>query len=724
MPTIKLTDALGLDEDITLADRSALRQYFQQLPSLRLNNLDLAKLGGLTLDQPALTSLSTGVSFDKPIPIGAGSPDLSVSAGAHASFAIIKRVPGTTSLPDVSADDVDLPADSCYVSFGIDASVGANVGAGAGSLTFGVAPSSTITIVNYRTFPLHQGVTLLDALQGTVGGFVIPAGVDDLNALPQGALTTVTGTGSLTLSVTANLLAIANPLASVTLPGPLPALAVSAGGTATVNASYEISCSYQICARKLDSGKVRLGWYREQSSEIQVGATVSANVSASLGSTDLFSTIVVKISADPAADLNELAQAKLSDDEIAAIRDAVKAAVQRKLELALSAQLSATQSEDASFSYEIDLAALTPDSRKALEQALRGDLSSLHASSLPGISCMSSAWEKARTTGISFHVNLLGILNVGSIATLTKSGRVLYEPATGALVITDQLSAARIQSTQVNFGADTQKLRKVMSESFLITVAYSGAQRKTGGPALRFSHSYFDLENQTGVPQMLHMLRTGLALGLFSLQESAAPPGIQDFGRTMVHATTEYDDALATVVFLDPNGTPLTHPFYEQMGRNALQYLVSDTDQDAVRRKPAIDDALWAQMRAQGQPGIASLFPAVPPSFVAAITADYSAIVWWADAMTGAAQRLAKIRQWLDANPAASVDDATFQSLRADLADHLKRVVADTREEFGKPWGLLAMNEAAAHKPGATILVVGPRLVRSKERLLAAVSKP
>ena len=143
-----------------------------------------------------------------------------------------------------------------------------------------------------------------------------------------------------------------------------------------------------------------------------------------------------------------------------------------------------------------------------------------------------------------------------------------------------------------------------------------------------------------------------------------------------------------------------------------------------MRRKPAIDDALWAQMRAQGQPGIASLFPAVPPSFVAAITADYSAIVWWADAMTGAAQRLAKIRQWFDANPAASVDDTTFQSLRADLADHLKRVVADTREEFGKPWGLLAMNEAAAHKPGATIVIVGPRLVRSKERLLAAVAKP
>ena len=724
MTTIKLTDHLGLDEDVTLAPSSALLQYFQQVPSLRLDSLDLAKLGGLTLDQPALTALSTGISFEQPIPIGAGAPDLSVQAGVHGSFALIKRAPGTASLPDVLADDIDIPENACYVSFGIDASVGAGIEAGSGALTFGVAPGATITIVNYRSFPLNQGVTLWDAVRETVGGYLIPARTDDLAALPQGGLTTVTGTGSLKLSVTADLLAISNPLASVSLPAPLPALAVSAGGSVTVDASYEVACSYQICAHKLDTGKVRLGWYREQSSEIQVGATVSEGVSAGFGSTDLFSAIVGRISADPAADLNELAEAKLSDNQIAAIRAAVKAAVQRKLELALSTELSATQSGSAAFLYEIDLAALTAESRQALEQALRGDLSSLHASSLPGISCVHSVWEAVRTTGVSFHVNLLGILNVSSIATLTRSGKVMYEPATGALVITDQVTAARIQSTQVNFGADTQKLRQVMSESFLITAVYQGAQRQTGGPALRFSHSYFDLQNQTGRGQMQQMLRTGLALGLLSAQEADAPQDIQDFGRTMIHATTEYDDGLATAVFLDPNGAPLAQEFYEQMGRNAVQYLVKDGDVDAVRLRPAIDDTLWAQMKEQGQPGFALLFPFVSAPLLGAITADYSTIVWWADAMAGAAQRLAAIRQWFDARPTASLDDATFQRLRSGLADHLKQVAANTTEEFGQPWGLLAMNEAANHRPGATILIAGPSLVRMKERPLAAVAKP
>jgi hypothetical protein len=34
------------------------------------------------------------------------------------------------------------------------------------------------------------------------------------------------------------------------------------------------------------------------------------------------------------------------------------------------------------------------------------------------------------------------------------------------------------------------------------------------------------------------------------------------------------------------------------------------------------------------------------------------------------------------------------------------------------------MNEAANHRPGATILIAGPSLVRMKERPLAAVAKP
>lgn len=724
MPTIQLTDQLGLDANVKLADSSALLKYFKQLPALRLTNLDLSKVGGLTLDQPAIESLSTGVSFEQPVSAGDGGPGISIEAGAHGSFAVIKATPASQSLPDVLSDDVDIPEDTCYVSFGVDASVGVDISAGSGILSFGVTPGTQITIENYHRFPLRHDITLLDALRDTVGTFVIPARTEDLAALPVDGVATVTGAGSLKLSVTADLLAVSNPLASVSLPEPLPGLAVAAGGSVQVGASYKIGCQYQICARRVDANTIRLGWYHDRSREISVQATVSESLSATFGSTDLFSTIVSRISSDPAADRQELAKANLTSDQITAIQGAVHAAVERKLKLALHTEIFATGIGDATFLYDINLAALTGESRQALEQALQGDFSAIHGATLPGISCVKSIWETVRKTGVKLQVNLLGILNIGSIATLTQTGSVMFEPATGALVITDKSSAQRIRSEQVNFGADTQKLRHVMAESFLITTAYHGTQRTVSGPSLHFSHSYFDLENQTSRGKMLHMLRTGVALGLFSGEEADAPKEIADFGRTMIHISTEYDDGLANGLFLDRAGAPSPHEFYENAGRTAVQFLVAQGDQDDVRLQPAVSNTLWAKMKDLGQPGFPSLFPNLAAPLLGAVTADYSTIVWWANAMTGAAQRLAAIRQWFDRNPVASTDDPGFQRLRQDLADHLKQVAAKTTEEFGKPWGLLAMNEAANRKPGAAIVITGPNLVRAKERALTAAASP
>src|SRR5262249_46376914 len=157
---------------------------------------------------------------------------------------------------------------------------------------------------------------------------LIPASTADLAAMPPDSVITVTGTGTLTLHVTANLLAITNPLASLTLPGPLPAASVTAGGSVSIGASYQVSGSYQVCAHKLGDGKVRVGWYREKASQIKVSATVSEGLSAGFGSTDLVSTVVGVISAKPEADLQELAAAQLSEAEIARIEAAIKASVQ------------------------------------------------------------------------------------------------------------------------------------------------------------------------------------------------------------------------------------------------------------------------------------------------------------------------------------------------------------------------------------------------------------
>jgi hypothetical protein len=357
-----------------------------------------------------------------------------------------------------------------------------------------------------------------------------------------------------------------------------------------------------------------------------------------------------------------------------------------------------------------------------LDQALRGDLSGLHTGKLAGITAIQSVFENARQRGVQLNVNLLGILNVASVSTLTLSGSVMYEPITGALVITDGATAERIRSTVINFGADTQKLRHVMAESFLLTAAYSGSQHQVGGPSLQCCHSFFDLQNSTNAEQIGKERRVGAALGLFSADEAKQPVGIADFGRTMVHATTRYDNALAVALFLDPNGAPFPQALYEQTGRAAVQLLVSDSDEDAIRRRPAIEDDLWQQMKTTGQPGFAALFPGVPAPFIGAITADYTAIMWWAAAMAGAAARLSATRQWFQQHASASPDDPEFQKSRQDLAAHMKNVAATTSEQFGEPWGLVAMDETVNRRAGANILITGPQLVRSKQRPVPGTS--
>jgi hypothetical protein len=716
MPTIKLTDQFGLDVDAQPAATSALLKYFQQLPSLRFDSLDMSKVGGLTLDQPAVQSLNTGLSFQDPVNLGDDAATLCVAAGAHASFQLIKDA---DDLP--GHDDAVDPLDgSCYVSFQIEATVAPGLSITTGALQFGATPSSKLDLASCSRFPLHGGVTLFQALQQTVLSLAIPAKSSDLVDLPAGQIATVSLQGKLDFSATANLLAVTNPLASASLPSPLPVVSVSAGGSVTVGISCSIETDYEVVARKLDTGVVRLGWYHKDGTAVTVSAQASEGISAGFGTTDLFSQIVGAISASPQADLKELASAGVPNGQAKEIQAAVKAAACRKLEIAVGSEISASDSQAATFLYEIVPAALTAESSAAVDQALRGDLTGLHAAGLAGVSCVHSVWDEVQKRGLELDVNLLGILNYRSVTTLSLEGKVLYEPATGSLVISDQATAKRFETTAVNFGADTEKLRHVLAESFLITAAYRGAKQIVGAPSLRCSHSFFELQNSTSRSDMAPKLRTGVALGLLTEADAEMPAGVAGFGRTLFAASTDYDDDLVGRMFLDSNGSPLPVEAYETAGRNVIQFLVQAGDEDEVRLKPAVEDALWSLMKGKGQPGFASLFPGVSAPLLRAITADYSTIRWWADAMNATAQELAKVRLWMAHNPSAGADEPAFQKLRQDLAGYLRGVAANTRDEFGEPWGLIAMNQLASRAAGAKILITGPMLVRDKRRALAA----
>src|SRR5215472_1183462 len=171
MPEIKLTDQFGLDVDPQAGPGFSLSKYFQQLKSMRLDSLDLSKLGGLTLDQPAIQSLSTGLSFHEPVALGDGGPSLTIGAGVHGSLGIIDDL---DDLPG-AADDPDAPTQGCYVALAIEATASVNVSAAAAGITFGASPSTTVTFANYSRFTNPPGTSLLDAIRHTAGTIVLPA---------------------------------------------------------------------------------------------------------------------------------------------------------------------------------------------------------------------------------------------------------------------------------------------------------------------------------------------------------------------------------------------------------------------------------------------------------------------------------------------------------------------------------------------------------------------
>src|ERR1017187_305086 len=512
MPTIKLTDQFGLDVDVATGDLSSLAKYFGNFTSLSLAGFNLNSIAGLTLEGPAVPSFHAGLNFAQPVGIGSGGVTLQLSAGLGGALGIFVPPADGGNLFDSDRYGDNIPVDGAerYVSIVLSTTAGPGINAAVNQLCFGFHAGATVSLANYRLFETHPTApSILAAVQDTLANFCVPGGLDDLRALAPGAMVTLEGTGTVSCSGSADLASVANPLATVKLPSPLPALDVSAGGSVvlalatvklpsplpaldvsaggsvTIAASFGITWDYQLRVRKLDANCVSLGFYRKRCTETSVSVDVHGGVSAGVGGQDLFSSLIAAVAKNAAVDPAALAGLGVPAAQIAGIQSAVKAAAQRKLEIAMLATLTATDSRGAAFLYEFDLDALDQDGTAALTAALRGDLSSLGGAALPsGVRVLRSIVDQLHQSGVTWKLNLLGIYNYISISELVPQGAVLFEPVTGDLVVTDTATAKRVAAATVNFGADTAKLRHVLAESFLVTAVYRGSQTIVSTPEI------------------------------------------------------------------------------------------------------------------------------------------------------------------------------------------------------------------------------------------------
>ncbi len=216
-------------------------------------------------------------------------------------------------------------------------------------------------------------------------------------------------------------------------------------------------------------------------------------------------------------------------------------------------------------------------------------------------------------------------------------------------------------------------------------------------PELASSHVFFRLDDHANRDDLRRAAAIVAALGFPS---PAIPDGAADFGRTSVMAEAAYDDALLRSLFQH------SHAEYETAGRRAIQLLVLPDGDDSFRLRPATDDALWQEMSDLGPTGFNQLFPGVQ---VGGVTADYLAIQWWADSMCRTGEALAKMTEPMDPS------SGEFEELRDELASRLRDVVAKAHEQFGTPWGLVAMFLASGSMAVATARITGARMVFAGE---------
>jgi len=724
MPTISLTDQLGVEIDVALSDDSALSKYIKDLKKLKFSELKFTPLENTPLDQIPLKSFTTGIAFEQPLGVGIEGAEMKIGAGASGTFKLLSSKDKQLFDPDAFGDSIPIGANQLWLVMGTAAKMSAELANKTGNLSFGFGAGTQIALNTYRLFekgPAGVFQNGLAALKESVAGFEIPGDLEDLERMAKGTVATVEGNGSLKFSGAFDVLSVVNPLAGVNLPDPIGELKVSSGSSIKVGASVEIIGAYQMRVQKTDKDKVRLGYYKKRGTEFSLKVSASSGLSAGPGKFDLIEILLKAISSNPAVDMDELKKAGLNESQIEGIKKVLEAGVSRKLEIALGFELNSAETSEAAFLFDLDLNKLDQTGRSAVHAALDGDLSGFGsgAEKLPvGVSLVRSIFTEIQKEKHSLKFNLLGIYNFMQVSTLILKGRVMFEPATGELIITDTATATRIAASTLNFAADGEKLRKVLAESVLLTVAYQCSKLVTHQPRLRVAHSYFELHTKTDRTALKNNLEVFEALGLMKKVDKDKILGAAlEFGRTTLYAETSYDEQVANDLFLK-NGAARAQEEYERAGRQALALLVQPGEEDEFRRLPATDDNLWKEMSKQGQPNfrfIAQLKKLNPPA-LGAVTTDYSVIKWWAESMVKMSEKLAEMGQFLKDNPQIDPGNKTFISFRTKLASSLKSVASKTKSEFGDPWGLVAMDVVSGGRAAAKALLMGPALAILRER--------
>ena len=182
---------------------------------------------------------------------------------------------------------------------------------------------------------------------------------------------------ALSLSASFNAALPVQSLASVSLG--VAALDVNAGASIRLDAGVTLAGEYKVRLRHTSAGPVEIGLYREKSRDLMVSVSAAAGIAAKVGGFDLAEQFIGALSRQPLVDKEQFRKALAGPDSdakeqrIENFEASLKAAIDTRLQVSVSAALSRLRSDEAVLLYEVDPSVAAA----AVASALAGDWTGL-----------------------------------------------------------------------------------------------------------------------------------------------------------------------------------------------------------------------------------------------------------------------------------------------------------------------------------------------------------
>jgi hypothetical protein len=703
MAEVQITDDVGASASLQLDDDSPLVKA--GFSKLILTSASLISELKEPVDKTDISSLSFGLTVTAPSRLIADAVKLTLRSGVNGTLSILKPKDKTVFPDDGFAPAVSLRDNQCWLEIQLDTNLDIKAAATVNGFGLGVADSSTLSASTYSLLQPNNSTfpTLQHSLQIAFDNYRILHNPTAIRQQRPNTIHLVETTGTVNFSGSYAVPINVSALASAELPFQYK-VSLNAAITMKVAGEIAVSGSFRVRCYKTSDSVIQLALYKKKGTELTVRFTVGAGIEADIGSTDLISSFfeAVMSTADPK-------QSRLTEEEGEQICQVLKDSINQSLAISLNTVCSAAVSDETAVAYLIDLDAANPqETDEALAAALGGNWTKL--TKLPNARCIRDVVTHTDKHTHKIAINLLGFYNALSVEEYTKSCRILRDEH-GQIHVMDQAKASRIATASLPYLADPDRLRHALAEASLASVTYAattaGGMGQGFGANLKIRQQYFRYDNNMSRQEMRDEVLLGTALGLIQ-------PGAWDgvlaanpkFGHVRVSAYAEYDPQAALSVFLaDPvNLTCRSNQELTAIGRRSLASLIDASDPAGQVRLAALaNDTVWREMDQCGNMAAFSTIPHLSHLGVtnlAAISADWADIRWWADSMSKLGPKLIDALKAI--NQAKGPDPSTdvgFMKKRDELSNALQEVTRNVRAAFAEGWGLAVMYALAPGQP-------------------------